>query len=108
MFCAVLTSILNVFSLLLSFELYTSNFGVNMKYRRLSIFDKQRDNFKLIMNMFLSLLACNTLCTLIITSYLLLISGVIHPNPGPNSDVSSSSFCCNDLYNFFNLPDYYM
>ena len=58
------------------------------------------------MNMFLSLLACNILCTLIITSYLLLISGDIHPNPDHNSDVWSSSFCCNDLYNFLNLPNH--
>ena len=106
MFLAVLTSILNVFSLLLSFELYTSNFRVNIKNRRLSIFDTQKDNLKLVMNMFLSLLACNTLCTLIITSYLLLISGDIHPNPGPNSDVSSSSFCRSDLYKFLNLPNH--
>ena len=106
MFLALLTSISNVFSLLLKVELYTSNFRVNIKNRRLSISDKQRDNFELIMNMFLSLLACNTLCTLIITSYLLLISDDIHRNPGPNSDVSSSSFCCSDLYNFLNLPNH--
>ena len=106
MFLAVLTCILNAFSLLLSFELYPSNFRANIKNRKVPIYDRHRENFKLILNMFFSLLACNTSCTLIIILYLILISGDIHPNPGPNFDVPSSSSCSNDLYNFLNLPNH--
>ena len=106
MFFAVLTCILNAFSLLLSFELYPSNFRANIKNRKVPIYDRHRENFKLILNMFFSLLACNTSCTLIIILYLILISGDIHPNPGPSFDVPSSSSCSNDLYNFLNLPNH--
>ena len=47
------------------------------------------------------------LISLLIFAYLLVLSGDIHPNPGPTEGESSDlSLCSSDIYNFLNLPNH--